>query len=87
MDIFALREDGHTIIAISRMMDKDPKTIRKYLKEGKTGPPVSKKRNKPGIILEPYKPYILSYLKDEEREYPPCQTEFTFPQKTKYNFP
>jgi transposase len=71
MDIFALREVGHTISAISRMMDKDPKTIRKYLKQGRSNPPINKKRYKPSKRLEPYKPYILRYLKDEERECPP----------------
>ncbi len=46
MEIFKLKEQGFTISAISRETGLDRKTVRKYLKQGKSKPPQMKERKR-----------------------------------------
>ena len=72
MDIFRLKETGYSISGISRITGKDRKTIRKYLSRAKSQIPTMAKRVSKESKLNPYKPYILSLLKESEKEFPPC---------------
>jgi transposase len=72
MDIFKLKEEGHSISSISRITGKDRKTIRKYLKQGKSHPPAAKARARRKSKLEEYENDILSYLERPEGDWPPA---------------
>jgi transposase len=72
MDIYRLKETGHSISGISRLTGIDRKTIRKYLKQGKIHPPAPKKRDKRGSKIDAYTTYILSLMTESEQEFPPA---------------
>lgn len=72
MDIFQLNEQGHTISSISRITGKDRKTIRKYLKQGKSNPPGFKKREQRTSKIKKYEEEITSYLNKAENDWPPA---------------
>ena len=72
MDIFQLKEQGHSISSISRITGKDRKTIRKYLKQGKLNPPAFKPRAKRESKLKKHESEILSYLEGPEHDWPPA---------------
>ena len=72
MDIFQLKEQGHSISSISRLTGKDRKTIRKYLNRGKSGVPVANKRAKRELKLKDYEEDILLYLERPESDWPPA---------------
>jgi transposase len=85
MDIFQLKERGHSISSISRITGKDRKTIRKYLKQGKSSPPVSKVRAKRESKLKEYEDKILSYLERPESDWPPATVIYEILVKEGYN--
>jgi transposase len=72
MDIFRLKETGYGISGISRLSGADRKTIGKYFKQGKTDPPIAKKRNPRESKIEAYTTYILSLMTESDQEFPPA---------------
>ena len=72
MEIFKLKEQGLTISAISRECGLDRKTVRKYLKQGKSSPPKMKQRRIRASKLEAYKGGILNYIGPPETQWPPA---------------
>ena len=72
MDIFRLKECGCSISSISRQTGLDRKTVRKYLKQGKSGPPKMKERSPRASKLTPYESDILHYINKPESEWPPA---------------
>ena len=61
---------GFTVTEISRDLKVDPKTVRKYLDEEDFSPPPPKKIKKGSSKLDPYKPIICEWLKEDENEPP-----------------
>lgn len=72
MDIYKLREMGHTISSISRETGMDRKTIRKYLNKGKSEPPKKVKRKTRISKLADYTETIHSYINGPENQWPPA---------------
>lgn len=72
MEIFKLKEQGLTISAIARETGLDRKTVRKYLKQGKSKPPLMRKRNSRSSKLSFYEKDIQSFLRGSAKEWPPA---------------
>jgi len=85
MDIFQLKEYGHSISSISRISGKDRKTIRKYLRQGKSNPPVAKGRARRESKLKKYEAVIVSYLEQAESDWPPATVIYDQLLKKGYN--
>jgi transposase len=72
MEIFRLREMGVTISSISRQTGLDRKTIRKYLKQGKSKAPSMAKRKQRRSKLCDYEDMLMSFIIGKENEWPPA---------------
>lgn len=72
MEIFRLKQQGYTISAISRLMNLDRKTVRKYLNRGKSKVPVMKTRLPKASKLKPFEKELLNLIKYSDIDFPPC---------------
>jgi len=72
MEIFKLKESGYSLSAISRITGIDRKTIRKYLKQGKSNKPTTKGRESKLSKLKPFENDIMNFLKYSDIDFPPC---------------
>ena len=64
MDIFALRRQGMSMRLIARKLGIHRNTVKKYLEGNR--PPVYRKRARKASILDPFKPAIDAYLKEDD---------------------
>ena len=76
MEIFRLKGQGLSISAISREAGLDRKTVRKYLKQGKSKVPEMKKRVLRSSKLSCFEPEITSLLRGPEKEWSPMSAPF-----------
>lgn len=72
MDIFQLKEAGHTISSISRLTGRDRKTVSKYLAGGKNRPPQAAERASRPSKLAFYEEEIKAMLGRDVSEYVPA---------------
>jgi len=73
MEIFKLKEQGLTISAISRETGLGRKTVRKYLKQGKSKAPKMKKRKPRTSKLNAFESNLQHYIDRPENQWPPAR--------------